>query len=100
MPEFYNRSAIHRHAIRISKEQRAGKFTCVSNAFIDEAIAEADADLRRMRSVFTSGLFPIIVTDEVFLTGYGRDGLAADFDTLVAKIIQKRVHATRVGKTL
>lgn len=102
MSDMYNRAAVRRHALKVSQQTRAGKFTRVSEEFLDNIVAEVENEIRRLRAPATSatGLENTLPADDTFLTGAGREALAAAFDQWVGKVIQRRVHLTRVGKTL
>lgn len=100
MADFYNRSALRRHALKVSDTQRRGKFTRVSEEFLDGIVAEIENERRRLRATVQNGLHDPVPVDENFLTGAGSEALVADFNEWVGKTIARRVHQTRTGKTL
>ena len=100
MADPYNRAAVRRHALRISQLTRAGKFTRVSEKFIDDVLADVDNEVRKLRAPTVSTTYQHVDSEENFLTGAGNEQLVAAFNLFVGKIIQRRVHLTRCGKTL
>lgn len=100
----FNRAAIRRQAMKVSKEVRRSKFTCVSEEFFNLVEADIEADFRRMRAELNLSVAPLGTVapteGEKFLTGAGERKLIENFNLWIARRIQTRVNATRVGKTL
>jgi hypothetical protein len=98
-PPLFNRSAVRHHALKVSRETRAGKFERVSQEFIDNVISQTEQKLRSFQFPVTSAVGQ--VEPEVqFLTGAGRKRLAELFNVWIAREIHRQANNVRVGKTL
>jgi len=95
----FNRPAIKRQGLRVSKETRNSKFTRVTTAFVDDIIAEIENKLRQFEAPMVSAL-ATVETSENFLTGKGKQRLLAAFNTWIAREIQRKADRVRVGKSL
>lgn len=98
----FNRAAIKRHALKVSREARLGKFTRVSEQFIDDVIANVESQIRSMRSRSTISPLGQVDPDEGenFLTGAGYLDLCEAFNICIARTIHCEVNKRRTGKTL
>ena len=98
----YNRAAIKRHALKVSREARLGKFTRVSEQFIDDVIAEVESEQRRLRDAEVRNSIAQVEPseNENFLTGAGYLTLCGAFNIRIARIIHMEVNKRRTGKTL
>jgi hypothetical protein len=97
-----NLAAIRRHALKVSKTNRAGKFTRVSEEFFNQRAAEKDATIRGLLrpDVLTIGVYDVAAVEGEFLTGEGKRKLCAAFNAWLGRKIQQAVNDSRVGKTL
>lgn len=101
LPEPYNRSAIKRHALKVSVETRQGKFTRVSSEFIADVEALIESKLRELRRpVLDFAGREVEPGEETFLTGEGKKRLVEAFNRFVANEIHRKIKDIRVGKTL
>ena len=98
----FNRAAIRRHALKVSDEARAGKFTRVSDDFLNQREADAEAFFRSLRRDLPNAPLGQVEPDEdeEFLTGEGKKKLCESFRIWMARDIHGAVHKTRIGKTL
>jgi len=97
----FNRAAIRRFALKVSQKTRLGKYTRVSEDFINEVEAEIESAFRAMRNMtVTSPMGDVDPEQETFLTGRGLDELAEAFRIKSARIIHAAVNKRRTGKTL
>ena len=97
----FNRAAMRRHALKVSKQSRSGKFTRVSEEFLNDRQAAIECAFRRLLAeVPNAPLGQVDSGDEKFLTGEGRRQLVANFNRWIANEIHSAVNKTRTGKTL
>lgn len=89
---FLNESAIREHALACAQACRAGKFTRVGQAFIDEVKADVEAIVRELRTKANCLTHPEQKTSSVFLTGALSDKVATELNYVVARIIQRKVE--------
>lgn len=89
----FNRAAAKEHALKCSKERRAGKFTRVGGDFFDEVEADLAALLRELRNKWRSDAYEPVPADEatVFVTGEYMEKVRAELDAAVARMIQSKV---------
>lgn len=99
-PPQFNRTAIKRHALKVSQETRNGKFERVSSEFINTAIAHIESEIRSMRINVQNTPFGQVEAVEEFLTGEGKRKLAEAFNIWVGNLIYRRCNSIRTGKTL
>jgi hypothetical protein len=98
-----NVTAIKEHALRCSKETRAGKFDRVGADFLDGVETDIESVIRALvnSAPLADGFAPVEKGSACFVTGAMADKLAAAMNLVVARIIQKRVHRhPSLGKTL
>lgn len=98
----FNRTAIRAHALKVSRQTRNGKFTRVSNEFIDNVVAAVEAKIRSFPAGLHNAPLGQVDPDEgvSFLTGAGRARLAEQFNVWIAREIHRQVNNVRVGRTL
>lgn len=97
----FNRAALRRHAIKVSNQIRGGKFTRVSEEFLNQIEASAESVIRKMRADVGSSVFGQVEPgDENFLTGVGKEHLAEQFNIWIAREIHRQSNNVRTGKTL
>jgi hypothetical protein len=89
-----------RHALKVSKETRNGKFNRVSQDFLNRIEAMIEAELRSQRADLHNTPFGQVEVVENFLTGEGKRKLVEAFNIYVGNVIYRTVNGTRVGKTL
>jgi hypothetical protein len=95
------RSAIRQHALDVSTKTRNGKFSRVSQEFVQDIIAEIEGKLATLRTPPSNAeVFGAVEPEVEFLTGAGKKKLAKCFNTWVASTIYRKVQAARIGKTL
>lgn len=100
---YLNETAIREHALRCSKNFRAGKFTRVGQDFLDEVKADVEAVIRGLRNQCPTRMHPPLKPDENTgcVTGLLCDRLMPEINDLVCRIIQNKVQRQpSVGKTL
>jgi len=97
-----NHSAIRRHALKISKAARAGKFTRVSEEFINKIERVVDFMIdERHKASFNSIMADVEIDPaDDFMTGEGKRALCEAFRVWIGRRIHSEVNGTRVGKTL
>lgn len=88
-----NRSAVHEHALRCSKAFRAGKFTRVGEAFIDEVEADVERLVREIVNKYPVDNLVEASPNTSFATGYLMDKTREVLDLVIAKMIQRKVRA-------
>jgi hypothetical protein len=98
-PPQFIRSAVRKHALKVSRDTRASKFERVSQEFIDNVLAATEQKLRSFQLPVTSAMGQV-EPDVQFLTGAGRKRLAELFNVWVAREIHRQANNVRVGKTL
>jgi len=98
----FNRSAIKRHALKISDETRASKFTRVSTECYNNVEAAIEAKLREFRREYLAfnGNGVDITPGDQFLTGEGKAKLFEAFNIWIANEIHRQTKIIRTGKTL
>lgn len=101
---YLNESAIHEYALRCSKQFKAGKFTRVSQDFIDEVKADVEAWVRAIRKQWST-FSPFEGEPEggqlAFTTGALCEKIMPELNDAVARLIKNKVwkHPS-CGKTL
>lgn len=97
----YNRSAIKRHALKVSNETRAGKFQRVSSEFFINVEAMIEAKIRDLRKEYLAfnGNGVDVTPGDQFLTGEGKAKLYEAFNIWVANEIHRQTKIVRTGKT-
>lgn len=98
-----NVSAIKEHALRCSKETRAGKFDRVGADFLDGVETDVESLVRLLvNAVPIMDGFKEVETDGAsFVTGAMAQKLSEAMSAAVGRIIQRRVHRhPTLGKTL
>lgn len=98
----FNRAAIKRQAMKVSIEDRQGRFTRVSEEFIKNMEAVAEAKIRELAGATHSGRITTVpVADAtVFLTGDGKQRLLEAFNHWFAVQIHREITKVMNGKTL
>ncbi|HYG24494.1 MAG TPA: hypothetical protein VEH04_17075 [Verrucomicrobiae bacterium] len=98
----FNRAAIKRHALKVSREARNGKFERVSTEFLENIEAQIEAKLRSLEAPVINAPLGQVEPDagESFLTGQGKERLFEAFNRWVAREIHRKSNDVRVGKTL
>jgi hypothetical protein len=100
---YVNASAIHTHALKCSKQLRAGKFTRVSQSFVDDVQAEAERLIREIKSQYQPASQALVAVDEgsLFVTGAYMENAKEILNAVVARVVQAKVQRhPSVGKTL
>lgn len=99
-----NESAIREHALECSKRYKNGRFTRVSEAFINEVTTEVEAIIREFHARWGNNLVfePLSpVNGTRFVTGAMLDKLHEALDISIAKLIQRKVERQpSMGKTI
>lgn len=88
-----NRTAVHEHALRCSKAIRAGKFTRVGEAFLDEVDAEVERMVREIRNKYPVDELVPDPSTSPYVTGLLMEKLRDEFNAAVARIVQRKVRA-------
>lgn len=96
----FNRRAIKRHALKVSKQVRAGKFTRVSEDFLNNVCAAAESRWRALLAEVPNESFGQVEPTEQFLTSAGKKKLAENFNVFIAREVHRQSKNVRVGKTL
>jgi hypothetical protein len=98
----FNRSAIKRHALKISEETRSGKFTRVSTECYNNVEAAIEAKFREFRREYLAftGVAVDATPGDSFLTGEGKARLIESFNIWIANEIHRQTKIIRTGKTL
>lgn len=98
-PSLISRSRVKTYALRVSAEKRAGKFTRVSEDFLQSVEADFNAAIRQIFNTDQWEVLPAFSED--FVTPLARSKTHAQLNPLVAMIIHRKVmrHPT-VGVTL
>lgn len=92
-----NRSAVKKHALKVSGSCRAGKFTRVSEEFIDNVESILDDVIRQTLSKMANTRFDSVPVDESsrrLLTDAAREKVASRMEEVLLRIIQLRVEST------
>ena len=107
---YLNESAIRSHALKCSQKYRAGRFTRVSEDFIDEVKADVEAFLRGLRLTHPTLHPPVsregihmdsLTLEYTFATGAFYDKLSPILNDAIARIVQNKVQRQpSCGKTL
>lgn len=100
---YLNVSAIKAHALKCSKELRAGKFQSVGQSFVNGVQAEVECLIRAINAKYHPPVHAVVAPEEgaKFITGAYMDRAQQILDEAVARIIQARVQRhPSVGKTL
>jgi hypothetical protein len=98
-----NRSAVKTHALKVSKALRAGKFTRVGEAFLEEVEVDAESLIREIRVKFATGMRDPVLPDEGtnFVTGEMLEAIKRELDFALARLVQNKVQRhPSVGCTL
>lgn len=91
-------AAVKRHSLVCSQKLRAGKFSRVGEDFVQKIEACLEQAARMIGQSYTMAALP---TDEYFLTHEGERHILDNFNSWMAKSIQKSVQAhPSLGKTL
>jgi len=92
---FLNESAIREHALRCSKQFRAGKFTRVGEEFIDEVKADVAAFVRDLRVIRNGTKMhdPLDRGELQFATGALMDAAQDALNQYIGRIIQNKVQS-------
>lgn len=95
-----NRSAVKAYALKVSAERRAGKFTRVSEDFLNAVEAEVESVIRSV-APYTQEAFVLPEDDREFITGATIDKTREKLNARARIIIQGKVlrHPT-LGCTL
>jgi len=98
----FNRSAIKRHALKISEETRNGKFSRVSSECYNNVEAAIEAKLREFRREYLAfnGHGVDITPGDQFLTGEGKAELIRCFNIWISNELHRQTKLIRTGKTL
>lgn len=100
---YLNTTAIKAHALKCSKELRAGLFQRVGQSFVNEVQAEAERLIREINAKYQPAVHAVVAPAEgaSFVTGAYLDRAQKILDDAVARIIQAKVQRhPSVGKTL
>lgn len=99
---YLNVSAVKEHALKCSKQNRAGTFTRVSEEFITDIQAEVEALVRRFNSLFQPAVHAVVDTGDVkFVTGELMDKTREAMNQCIARMIQAKVQRhPSIGCTL
>jgi len=95
----FNRAAVKRHFLAVSKQTRAGKFNRVSSEAIEKLEVAFEAKLKSFLTEVTS-TFGQVEPTEVFLTGHGKEKVLDAFNVWLAREMHRQVNQVRVGKTI
>ena len=95
----YNRVAIKRHALKVSKQTRKGKFSRVSSEFQEVVEVHIEAKLIELRREVQSFSGEVVEVKENFLTGEGKARVAAAFNQYIGNLIHRLTKDIKVGKT-
>ncbi len=96
----FNRTAMKRHAMKVSIETRNGKFRRVSTEFLDNMDVLIEAQLRALRrDVPTVDDKQVEVTDN-FLTAVSKKKICDAFNTWLGREMHRQIKNIRVGRTL
>jgi len=96
-----NESAIREHALRCSKELRAGRFTRVGEDFISEVKVDVEAIIRGLNEAAKTQLHDPLATELNFTTGALLERAQPILNGLISRIIQNKVQRQpSVGVTL
>lgn len=94
-----SRAALRHHALKVSQQCRQGKFTRVSQEFMDNVEAAIDSKLRSLLAG-VSNPYGQVEPEKTFLTPAGRRKLLASFEKFIAREVHRQADKIRVGKTL
>lgn len=97
-----NRSAVKKYALTVSRERRAGKFTRVSEAFLDNVEAQVEAAIRQIMSLNPDAEKPVEPDDDrEFITGAALEKIRPRLNDRAKQIISGAVRRhPSVGTTL
>jgi hypothetical protein len=97
-----NRSAVKAYALVVSREKRAGKFTRVSEEFLDAVEAEVEAAIRQVSSLSPDAEKPVEPDDDrEFITGAALDKIRSRLQDRAKSIISGKVRRhPSIGCTL
>jgi len=98
----FNDSAIRAHALACSVAVKGGKFTRVSQEFIDEVHADIEALIREVRNKYPITVHePVNTGDATFTTGALLDRVQEAINGAIGRLIQRKVQMQpSCGKTL
>lgn len=98
----YIRAAIKRQAMKVSIEDRQGRFSRVSEDFIKQIEAIAETKIRELDGAKCTGrTCEVPLPDGVtFLTGDGKARLVAAFNKWLAVQVHREINKVMNGKTL
>lgn len=88
-PSILNRSAIKKYALKVSAERRAGKFTRVSEEFLQGIEAELESVIRKLGAVPEGALRAD--PDQWFITGLATKKIEEQLNEATRRIIQGKV---------
>jgi hypothetical protein len=95
-----NEAAIREHALKCSQVCRNGKFTRVSQEFVDEVRADVESIVRAIRAQSRTTLHePVDVGAHVFTTGNLMDRVQHEFNLMVGRVIQNKIQRQTTGCT-
>lgn len=97
-----NGAAIREHALRCSKQFRAGKFTRVGEDFVDEVTAEVEAFVRDLRDnrIQTKLHAPLPPGELCLTTGALMDEVQHALNQYIGRLLQNKVQSQTTGCTL
>lgn len=96
-----NETAVREHALYCSKTFRNGKFTRVSQDFLDEVRADVEAAIITLRNSNQTHMHAPAPILSDFTTGALCDKLRHEWNNLIGRIIQNKVQRQpSVGQTL
>lgn len=96
-----NASAVKEHALACAQAIRGGKFTRVSETFLNEIQMEVEALIRSFESKYPSKTHTNVPHTLQFSTGEFFDKLQPILDNAIARLIQRKVEQhPSVGSTL
>lgn len=98
-----NRSAIHTHALKCAKATGRGRFTRVSESFIDSVQAEIESLLHEINRKWQPPVHPVVAMEPetVFISGAMLTKARDVLNEATARIIQAKVQRhPSSGKTL
>jgi hypothetical protein len=90
----FNRSAVKDHALKCSKEKRAGKFTRVGSDFFDEIEADVETFVREIRVKYHLEPSERVQPDEtaLFVTGDLLDKVRDELNAMLPRMVQRKVQ--------
>ncbi|SRR6266568_1931787 len=97
----FNDSAIRAYALGCSVAIKGGKFTRVSEEFVDEVKADVEGLIRGLRTAFPVQMHDPVATNLTFTTGALLDRVQEALNGAIARLIQRKVQRQpSCGKTL